>query len=976
MGEGGADQGASETAAEAGGGAQPLVEQGASEAAAAAGGGAGALVKQAGKIVGEQVGDAAKDAARQLVDGAVDQLTEKVASHLGIRLPGQSGGSGAGAASSEGGKSESGKSEGGKSESAKSEGGEKGGGDSGGDRFGVVAIIRAAREVSELDESQRNRVVGLAITFVGLLLMVASIVGLSTTKSTVISLVGLVLGAALAIGREGYQITKGLSLSGYHRRRRVKITEAARTMRIGRYADQIDAAYARGGGERRWSVAAPPGFGKSTLLSLVGYRAARRKAEVLFITVPEKLDTYYTCETVVDLISSDSSSPQVRDALEKAKLAAFKRLNEKDDLGALLAELSERVARVLAGIDRETVLLIDDFHLIVGSEAGAWVLALAERIAQYQHRLVVIAERHASGTVAFGVRVRLDPHTDAELDDEVKHRLARSTPDGVAQIKAYSAGVPFVVDLAMRRLRSEGPAALARHDTAPGAGGYLSAQERSAEENLYDLDAGAKRICGEFASGRRVSDWLAVLERFGGKYLKEALQDLLAEHEGLDRARADQLVKWLERQEHSVHSPDNDRGYGLQLLPYLREARLNALAFAHPERLEFLHAAVERVYWETINTDSEDLPRLHLQSMQLRFESADWHRFTLEWLNHAAKASRSADLAIARACSTLFFKRYFWYDLMSPTIYCTELVEQYRRRWSSAPWVGHVQDFRDGYVSGPFGPGWSTQHANDARWAKADHAAAQLHAALDLPDRADGVTEETREPFVYLNLLRIDALRFGHLENAALESLAEVRAANTEGWVQPWLDMLAGETRLELGQTDEAAELLAGLEAAAVEFEDNDLRCTLGVVLADLAWARGDRTAAIGLLTRSVLVAAAYHLQQECDGYVKISVPNEYSMLRHKQTADRLAGRLADLERADGKKARRDAEARISALFRLYWDIVLQGRSGAHPLVPPPPAQADLWKVDSAYRNQIRVGILDRMKHQLGKPLTEPLPNA
>jgi hypothetical protein len=72
-------------------------------------------------------------------------------------------------------------------------------------------------------------------------------------------------------------------------------------------------------------------------------------------------------------------------------------------------------------------------------------------------------------------------------------------------------------------------------------------------------------------------------------------------------------------------------------------------------------------------------------------------------------------------------------------------------------------------------------------------------------------------------------------------------------------------------------------------------------------------------------------------------------------------------------------DARITAFFEPYWSAWSGRREGRpHPggPLPPAPTEADLLntKNNTNYRDDIAVGILDRMKEQLSEPLDTPLP--
>ncbi len=365
----------------------------------------------------------------------------------------------------------------------------------------------------------------------------------------------------------------------------------------------------------------------------------------------------------------------------------------------------------------------------------------------------------------------------------------------------------------------------------------------------------------------------------------------------------------------------------------------------------------------------------------MRYEGSEWHRVTLAWLNHASAASpnHKAPIEIARSCAALLFKRYFWYDLVAPTVQCKELVTYYERRWPEDRWVAALAKFHANYISGTYSPGWLRETAHLPAWQSVDAAIASLVKELGLPSTAAALTDDTRDTFIYVNLLRVDALRFSHHPQDALTLWEQIRLAEPEEWILPWIDTCEAETLLEMEEVEQAARRIDGMEEMALRFNDNDLRMAAGVVHADVLWEQLDQPAALTVLTRSLLVASAYHLQQEVTEEGTFSLPGMYSKLRHQQIAARLNARLAEFERSHGKVARREWDARIALFFQPYWEhwTKFSGRrshSGAS--FPPAPSMADLMDPDSNYYTSVKEGILHGMRTQLAQPLDTPLPSA
>lgn len=863
-----------------------------------------------------------------------------------------------------------------------------GGAGGGGGAPNIVAMVAPAKEIAGLDQKKLWRVFGVLLLLVGLALIAGSIAEGSTTGSARLQVLGA--GSGLLVCALGAVL---IGLTGRQTRLPAPppLSEAATAARIGRYARAVLDGYASAGVDGRlWVVTAYPGYGKSTLLELLGRNFKERGATVVSLEAfgtEEIASTFRACEQIVEgiaenLLKADATYASLADAL----LGAFKQY----DLGEGEADfnrLGRDVAAALAGVRGELVLLVDELDAITDEDARRWLFTLADRLAHRDQRLVVLASRPGPDLTRVGTQLPLRQHTREEIEDEIRLRVP-SPPEGCAErILEYSAGVPFAVDTALRHFA----AGLSADALGSAGGGEVRAIDSAVRKTLAQLDEGAAAVCGGGAP--RVADWLAVLDQFGSEaddaeteelgesFGEVVLAHVLVEHEGVAPEVVDRLIDWLIRQDYLVRPVPGYQTPRYQMLTFLRETHVASLRTNDPARYEFLNAKAEREYWRIVGAaDAEDLPKARLRKMQLRYAGSEWHRVTLAWLNHAAAASanRKASIEVARSCAILLFKRYYWYDVMAPTVQCKELISYYERRWPDARWVAALVKFHANYVSGPYSPGWLRQNLHLAAWQDVDAAIATLIRELGLPNTAAQLTDDTREAFIYINLLRVDALRFMHHTQDAFELWEQVRLAGPESWIPPWIDTFEAETLLELERVDEAAAKLEGIEEVAVDSNDIDLRITSGITRADVLWEQLDRSSSITILTRTLLAASAYHLRQESTEDDEYSLPNMYSKLRHQQAAARLSDRLAELEHFNGKGTRREWDTRIALFFQPFWDFweKFHGRrSHRSNAFPPAPSMAELMDPDTNYYKCVQEGILHVMRTQLAQPLDTPLPS-
>lgn len=857
----------------------------------------------------------------------------------------------------------------------------------------IAAMVAPAREIAGLDQKKLWRVFGVLLLLVGLALISGSIAEGSATKSVGLQILGA--GSGFVVCAVGAVI---IAATGRPVRPPAPppLSTAAGAPRIGRYCRLVLDGYASAGVDGRlWVVTAHPGHGKSTLLELIGRSFKKRDATVVSLEAfggEEGSSTFRVCEQIVEgiadnLIKADSAYASLADAL----LDAFKQY----DMGESEADfdrLGRDVVNALSGIRGQLVLLVDELDAVTDEDARRWIFTLADRLAHHEQRLVVLASRPGPDLARLGTQLPLRKHGREEIEEEIRLRVPNPPAGCADRILEYSSGVPFAVDTALRHFA----AGLSAEALGGGSGNDVRAIDSAVRKTLAQLDEGAAAICGERAQAPRLADWLAVLDQFDGdpgqaetddeesgdSFGEVILSRLLVEHEGISPETADRLIAWLIRQDHLVRPVPGYQTPRYQLLTFLRETHLAGIRVNDPARFEFLHAKAEREYWRVISAaEAEDLPKARLRKMQVRYEGSEWHRVTLQWLNHAAAASPNpqASVEVARSCAVLLFKRYFWYDVMAPTVQCKELAGYYQQRWPDARWVAALARFHANYVSGPYSPGWLRQTAHLEAWRNTDAAIATLVRELGLPSTAAQVTDGTHEAFIYINLLRVDALRFMHRADAALELWEQVRQAGPESWILPWIDTFEAETLLELERAEEASSLLDGIEEKALSSNDLDLRIASGVTRSDVLWEQMDPSISLSILTRSLLAASAYHLQQEVVEEGEFSLPNMYSKLRHQHVAARLNGRLAEVERFHGKTARREWDTRIALFFEPYWDHWTEfygRRSHSGSPLPPSPSMAELMDPDTNYYRCVQEGILHGMRKQLAQPLDTPLPSA
>jgi hypothetical protein len=760
--------------------------------------------------------------------------------------------------------------------------------------------------------------------------------------------------------------------------RRARPDPVMRSPRVSGFVDQVERAYQDGHGQREWLITAPLGYGKTSVLGALAARFRRRGALVAWVTVltATGFTTARTCLYLVEAVANDlrDYDPDLDRQLKEAIARAQTRIFEDTPVDFVLNELSETVSGVLSGAGRDVVLLVDDVHHILEPAAVDWLLALGRAVVTKRAGLVVLAAEEPLGQVTDRHVLPLGAISRTQGEAEAAWRLAGRGRQGRDRVPAVtdrimkaSGGMCFAFDWLCRQVASRGPTVL---DTVVSDHLVDQPVARAATAALDRLDEEAAAIAG--VAALPLTDWLALLDRFGGQYLATVLEEILEEEEGLTSQEAAAVVSWLREQDQELQPYDDDLELGVRLVPFLQEFRRDRLRRDDPGRMERLRAVVERKYWGFIDADLDEPADVQLVAM-LRFESPQWHALTLEWLDHAQGAGSKAAQDVSRSCAQLFLACYTWWDAFVPSSYCTQLLEEYERRWPAAAWVADLRAVRENFVPGSYSVRW--RPANDLRrWVKAETALRSLAGNLGLSPGA----EAGHGLHGLIALLRGAVCRFQGLHDEAIRWYGVARETIQESWMTPWIDYQVAETYYEDGQLAQARELIESVERRVAETRDNDLTILVAQMLSDLEWAEGRPDRSVAYAVRAVLWAHAYHLQQETDGVTRPSTPNAYTRQRHEEAHQRLVRRLDQL----GRPARAAANEQIAALFAPYWDRVRLTRPVRGEILPPRPTHADtLQGSESDYFNDIRALYFDpallpprtlstRLAEPLGAPLT------
>lgn len=743
-------------------------------------------------------------------------------------------------------------------------------------------------------------------------------------------------------------VRKAVTTSSPDKRRPDRDTEPR--ARIRSYIQEIEQGYQDGRGSRReWLVTAPLGYGKTSLQRALKSWAKARGMVPIWVTVSAEAPGapwHVRCQLRVSTIAKDLGEVDEKLGLRlnRAILVARTRCEEEDAVGPAMAELSETVSSALISAGT-TAFLVDDMHHLNEAEA-AWLLDLGRTLIAGSKALVVYASQEPAllvdGRAAVGNPMALATISAAHSRDEaawwmdgapkkISHRHLTPIAD---QVLAETAGLCFIFDWRCQDVADHGPDVL-KIPVTEAAAGLSGVAAQAAAAALAALDREAARVAG--VDRLPLSDWLAVLDRFGGS-LRTILNEILEEEEGLSKQQAADVAAWLAAGRLEIQAFDDDENLGLRLIPFLQEYRRGVLRSQEEPRLRHLRALAERHYWRYIDSDFTEPAPTQLTEM-VRFETPEWHMLTMEWLDHAQAAGAEVERDVTLSCMQLFLTCYTWWDCFVHYPYCTQLLKEFERRWPQAEWVKDFRRFREAFPSGSYTP-HARPSIDVARWARTEEILDDLVGKLDLV-HGEPQTPATRRVYGLLAQQYAHVYLFQGFPDESLTWLERARENDPEDWQIPWLEYRMAEAHYAAGRYDEARRLADKVEVDVREMKDNDLTILIAQIQSDLAWQARDTERSLTYLVRAVIWAHAYHLQQETDGSGKNpSTPNAYTQARQEEAHQRLTARLGQLDRV----AKADWTARIATVFEPYWRRVERIRpgKGRGKGLPPRPTWEDI----------------------------------
>jgi tetratricopeptide (TPR) repeat protein len=644
------------------------------------------------------------------------------------------------------------------------------------------------------------------------------------------------------------------------------------------------------------------------------------------------------------------------------------------DPGQIIEQVTastNRLAEDPSGLRHRLLVLVDDFHLLVGRPLGGWVM---QWLAGIRGADIVITHqypRHGQQLETPAHAVRL-PLGNLDREDVQAYLVAHPGigPD-VAEITGpvweFTNGHPhalvLVADLIME---SGGPGEAVRVIQQLGVlQGGLAAQLEALVDRIFSA-----------VDDTEVRDTLYSL-CVGPHFDRTLLMRLL----NVDKAHAQTLI---DRIRPFSFVTESDVGHSfLAIGDFVR--RIGS-TYLDPSRRQEIHAvAADYYHGLLVDEIAEDES---WSQLWFRYEKRDFQNLERDWLYHLSSLTgrhrRSSRLEIAR----IFLDGFWWWGCYVPFPFCEEILADWLsvtandkedRAWGEA-----LRTLYDNYPRGG-----RMSDASREQWTTVRRALRYLwdRGGLDEPDE----NPEMRHVRGILDLFRADALRFVNPHDSRVDGLLddaiEQFTADEDEWDVAWTEYYRADLVLLRREYERAMSLARQAALDYAELDDSELLANLHRVCADAHWDLGKYGAALDGYARAVALAYRYHVKD---------VPDQYTTAFQQEMVDRSMERMAELrtrDRDEGHAVLRAACARIRAFFGPYWReigadevaddgldavrAVEEGRpeEAASLLFPagPPGLGTDMTRYGTEYEYICRE-VTGDMADELAQPPCTPLP--
>jgi GTPase SAR1 family protein len=378
-----------------------------------------------------------------------------------------------------------------------------------------------------------------------------------------------------------------------------------------------------------------------------------------------------------------------------------------------------------------------------------------------------------------------------------------------------------------------------------------------------------------------------------------------------------------------------------------------------------------------------------------RFEQATWIDSLENWINHIGWLRPDDFQAMKPALVKLYLDAFWWWDdylRSKATSDIGTLLKKVGDRQQPESWINLLQKLSDNWVSS-----WSEAVlcAHPEKWESVQEAITGLRSTFGF--EYDQVPPEMprRRIYILLCIFYAKALWYagsGTPKDAdeADDWLAaayracqkqpgdEAQAENPNGWIGSWARLRQAEIWAAL-DPERAIGCVDGLDQAAMDDDDDDVRIGAAMLSGDLWWRRGDYARALDVYSRAAQLSYSYNGNQEKER----KAPNLYTKLLYASTIRHVQEKISQAEQSGDPAVLAEIDTGLAAArdrFQQYWRRV--NRRSDRPVEParfqfpvPPPWPGDVLELDSRYMEDLEY-VVGRWATVIKEPIEPPPANS
>jgi hypothetical protein len=666
------------------------------------------------------------------------------------------------------------------------------------------------------------------------------------------------------------------------------------------------------------------------------------------------------------------------------------------DQSTILDIIQRNTLDALAGLatDHPLVVLVDDVDRLDGTPLAGWLRGLLKQLPAYR---TVTFRRPGNDSWR--------QHPD-DAEDTIT-LLDMSSAEVVEYVKEQ--GLTFTDEVAggligVTRGRPVAVAAWCGLALNSGANQFAGLED-VLRSGVYDKGFTRLTGCIQLAIDQIAADVLGYqVPLFGLLTIAERVTPgLIGMLEGDDgrkpsEAEADRIYQLLAQRPQLFSPVDPMVEESVSLPRAIRDVTWNQLRHDR-KRFRALQSSAERYERNRVGVGGELSPQEKEKepfAEWRRFEQITWIRSVESWINHIEWLGPDDFKAVKPALVKLYLDAFWWWDDYLRSKATSDIgtwLKKVLARQGHEPWMDLIERFSDNWVSS-----WDEAElrAEPEKWKSVLRAITGLLGTFGL--KYDHIPADMPRRRIYILLCNFYGKALWYAGSGSRKDADEAdewlaaayRACQTQpgeddeqnpnGWIGSWAQLRRAEIWALLDRK-RAIGYLVGLDQAAINDDDDDLRVGVAMLVGDLWWLSGDYAKAIEVYSHAVLVSYTYNSNQE----KMRQAPNLYTKSLYASTIRRAQAQISQAEQDGDPAVLTEIDTALAAvreLFQPYWEeVALRPDAPPEPtrfeLPVPPPWPGDVLEIESQYFSDLEY-VAMRLARISVKPIDPPhgdLPN-